>query len=149
MVIVVTRTARENNPQPVAYLCELVVRQLEVNENLVEASHLASGGLVETQGEAVTPKRCVSDAAMNNVALNRNLDVNSANPWSVILCAAASLHQQAVKRRLVGWVTREPNRECELALINGGVIGNELMLRSFGVRLWHKRKAANRAGAGG
>ena len=108
MVVVITSTARENNPQPITYLYELVIRQIEANHNLVEVSHLASGRLVKAQDEGITSKRRVGDAAIDDVALNRNLDINSANAWSVVLCTATSLQQQAIKRGLVGRSRENP-----------------------------------------
>jgi hypothetical protein len=47
-----------------------------------------------------------------------------------------------MERSLVGWVTGESDRKRELAFINTGVTGDELMLRSVDVRLWHGRKVA-------
>ena len=59
--------------------------------------------------------------------LNRNLDINSLNPRNALLCASASLQQQSIEGNLISRVTRETDRDGELALINGGVMRDELM----------------------
>jgi hypothetical protein len=127
MVFTITRTAGENKTQSIANGGELRSRQIEVNENLVQMAHLVRCRFVEPQNKAVAPKQHLSDASVDDVPLNRNLNINSLNPRNALLCASASLQQQPVEGILVSRITGEADRDGELALIYGGVMRNELM----------------------
>lgn len=97
MVFTITRTAGENKTQSVANGVELLVGQIEVNENLVKASHLMRSRFVEPQNEAVALEQRLGDATVNHVTLNRNLDINSLNALNVLLRVFASLQHQAIE----------------------------------------------------
>ena len=127
MVFTITRTAGENKTQSIANGGELRSRQIEVNENLAQAAHLVCSRFVELQNKTVTPEQRLGDATIDNVPLNRNLDINPLNPRNAFLCAPASLQQQPVKGVLVSRITGEADRYGELALINGGMMRNKLM----------------------